>query len=71
MLEPPRAPAERFLRTMLLLSLGLTAAAFLMSGKEGLLTRTDALFAAAVLLSGGALLALAELCRRGGGSASR
>lgn len=70
-LAPPRAPAEKFLRAMLLVSLGLTGAAFLMSDAEELLTRADALFAAAVLLSGGALLALAELCRRGGGSASR
>ena len=63
--ETPRAPAERALQAVLLVSLGLTLAAFLISGLDGPLTGADALFAGAVLLSGVALLALAEFCRRG------
>jgi hypothetical protein len=61
--QPPRSPAEKALFGVLLLSLGLNLAAFLVFGG---LTRTDVLFAAVILVSGTALLVLAEINRRSG-----
>jgi hypothetical protein len=60
-LKPPRSQAEKVLLGVLLLSLGLNLAAFLVFGG---LTRTDGLFATVILASGAALLVLAEINRR-------
>lgn len=60
--KPPRSQAEKVLLVVLLLSFGLNLAAFLIFGG---LTRTDILFAAVILVSGAALLALAKINRQG------
>lgn len=65
--KPPRSQAEKALFVVLLLSLCLNLAAFLVFGG---LTRTDVLFAAVILVSGTALLVLAEINRRSGRSHS-
>ncbi|HKI05177.1 MAG TPA: hypothetical protein VKK31_24570 [Thermoanaerobaculia bacterium] len=60
---PSRKPAEWALLTVLLLGLGLNAAVLLLNPA---LTRADVLLGATVLLAGVVLLALMEICRRGG-----
>jgi len=59
----PRTPAEWALLTVLLFGLGLNAAVLLLNVA---LTRADVLLGATVLLAGVVLLALMEICRRGG-----
>jgi hypothetical protein len=59
----PRTPAEWALLTVLLFGLGLNAAVLLLNVA---LTRADVLLGATVLLAGLVLLALMEICRRGG-----
>jgi hypothetical protein len=58
-----RTPREWALLTVLLLGLGLNAAVLLLNSG---LTRADVLLGATVLLAGVVLLALMEVCRRGG-----
>jgi hypothetical protein len=60
---PSRTPAEWALLTVLLFGLGLNAAVLLLNVA---LTRADVLLGATVLLAGVVLLALMEVCRRGG-----
>ena len=59
----PRTPAEWALLTVLLFGLGLNAAVLLLNVA---LTQADVLLGATVLLAGVVLLALMEICRRGG-----
>jgi hypothetical protein len=61
--RPSRTPAEWALLTVLLFGLGLNAAVLLLNVA---LTRADVLLGATVLLAGVVLLALMEICRRGG-----
>jgi hypothetical protein len=58
-----RTPGEWALLTVLLFGLGLNAAVLLLNVA---LTRADVLLGATVLLAGVVLLALMEICRRGG-----
>lgn len=62
-----RSRAEKILFLVLLLGLGLNLGAFLIEG--GSLSRLDLLLAGVILLSGGALLGLTEICRRSDRSA--
>lgn len=59
----PRKPGERIPLAILLLGLGLNAGVLLF---DAALTRADVLLGSTVLLAGGVLLALLEICRRGG-----
>ena len=67
-LKAPRSQAEKALFLVLLLSLGLNLAAFLIARER--LTRADFLFAAVILVSGVALLVFTEISRRSGRSRS-
>lgn len=59
---PERSRAEKVLLLVLLLGFGLNLGAFLL--EDGGLTRLDLVFAGVILLSGLALLGLAEIYRR-------
>ncbi|HSF43028.1 MAG TPA: hypothetical protein VLT87_24720 [Thermoanaerobaculia bacterium] len=67
-MKAPRSQAEKALFLVLLLSLGLNLAAFLIARER--LTRADFLFAAVILVSGVALLVFTEISRRSGRSRS-